>query len=1700
MKRKGHGVEVNEEAGTISVKPGEGPQFSVEEGPSFSVAEETTDRAGIASTADLEAAGVNPESIYKKAGEGQSYVLDRFESKGAVIDADSSIGGKGGFASAGDARESITALGRGQSPADVLRIAEGLIASEQARKDLGQKNVNEFVKKAGEIIPGMSKVAYRASGKPFTQATLDKMRVEYDKLAGFEGAHKNLDNPVQVKTVNTLNQPIKKKETPKATPEEFSEQKRKDIIAGKRKPEGTDNLRRTAGQSGLYDIPITTDENIEPNIKLGKDIEQEDLSSFTYEPTEQETRIADRIKAIEDVGPRNELPQSTLTTLQKLEAKQKELKDAKSVQEEIQAKKPITDKLFDQWKAGEISDNKFVPRLLKFAAAQVRPDARFQKNPDEVGSAYEGVATLFADPKFNPETKADLFRSAKYAASNAVAKFKREEGTAQPFTKDVQTLRGKVFRASDRFFKDHGYEPSANELADIIGEDAQAIEDVRSRQFGTEFGSKAEGDPGAKAQDKAGREIGFDNISDRVLGPKVAEIDAKVDDILAARPEIASSPVNKKRRGAKETTLRDEGSKKVKEANTKLDQFVRTEINDALKAEDLRNAYPFLKERFGFTAENFDALDKAGKRKLKNQVVDGLAFEAEQRLAGKQTPSPEFSLEERNPKFSGFEFNAARTTSQRLQGAVTPFLRNSKQRLRGDQFSAILTHRSPEKKAAIRRAARETGANIVDHPLNPGEILVLPAGKTLNDVLKFNTAKNGKAVDIDPRDFTTFNESARPEARQYTNLNINDLLNNINSRNKYLNNINNWGKLNKVHQLTPKDLANVKRALIEEGFNVETSVDKKGDPTLVFSKGRINPQWSIKDEYSAREPQKASAEYTQEVIGRLQTAFPDVEISSTPEAYNKLLKQLRDAGYEAPPGAKGFRWGKRIGLKPGALTEDTPIHELGHVWVEKLRTTNPALWKRGVELLKGSDFMRVVDDIPAYKKLREKGNLATFYEEVMANALGKRGAEIFARNREKATIWDKFVKKAGDWIKNRLGISAEKGYADLTLNDWLDVGAQSILTGDQTAFTSKPVTGKQQVAFSVAEDPIADHDTASAKLAGEKTDWYKIAGIKIPRIGSKGFFSYLAPPAADDYHGLSSKLHKIVGKENVAKVSKAFIDDHHNYITESQKARKAAKALRTPVKKALNSKAAILKGNEVSGAQAVQAHIDGNTSASLDSFIAKPEIQEYIKGMQELGLLKPSEGTRDYTLASPDFDITNYIVNDLYKKSFNNFNNIKNDIYTPQVLDNIRAQQGTRFADAFENSLQRMSTGKSAGGIMDSTTQKWNDWALGSVGTIMFFNFRSAALQMLSVGNYGFSDQVNSAKFIGNLAAGLARVPIDMLNKNSGLRKRMRSDYLNERRQRAGFDVNMADLAASIEGSKNFGDVTKKILNFGFKATSAIDSLAIAVGGEAFVKAGGTERAWIEQSEEAQQSSRPDRVSKWQTTGASKFVLAFANTPAQYFRLAQKAARTIRSKNSSTSEKVGAASKLLWYMAAQNMIFTALQSATWGVFDDDEEKVNSAYNSISDSILRGMGMYGAVISSMKNVLVEADKQSKKPNPDYVAAALKASSISPPLNRKISDLLSIGRAYKYKDEQKEAKAVTKAITVATNLPADWGLAKYNAVKNLWDDKFSNWQKLLLALGYSEYSLTVDKEEGALDFDNLDFDEVDFDDLNFDDVEF
>ena len=832
---------------------------------------------------------------------------------------------------------------------------------------------------------------------------------------------------------------------------------------------------------------------------------------------------------------------------------------------------------------------------------------------------------------------------------------------------------------------------------------------------------------------------------------------------------------------------------------------------------------------------------------------------------------------------------------------------------------------------------------------------------------------------------------------------------------------------------------------------------------------------------------RASKPYLDNVVSAIKKAWPNTPVKADNASWNKAYASIRNK----PTGVlKGMVLGGTIYLNPQAVTMDTPIHEFAHVWASQLRRENTDLWLKGVELLTGrtfdkktkkwsprdkskeSEYAKIVQSLSAYKGYPE----ARLFEEIMANAIGKKGAEMFSSAKE-ASAWDRIMSSIGKWIKDKLGIDSNKNFDNLTLEDWLQTGVHGVFTG---SVPTKP-SGKK-VEYSVSEDSDADPDMAAARLRNKQSEkkWYN----------PKSWIGRLIPPAADDYHGLVSRL-KIPG---IKSVTDAFIKNHQAHIEKVTKAREQissiTKRLGTPLDKVVTK----YEGADLTAAQAIQAHVDGFPN----EFSRKPKVQSYIKAMSDLGVLTPSP-EKAYDLASPASDIYQYLNTKLYEESFKEFNAKKLQVFSPKVMAKISDDHGAKYAKALTLALQRMSSGKNSGTVMDKTTQKWNDWALGSVGTIMFLNFRSAALQMMSVANFGF-DTKSPGKFIANF--------FDP-GTYAEAKKLFNSAYLKERRERAGFDVNAAEMMDQLKNSKTFSEFTKTVLKKGFAATSIVDSMAIAMGGASFIKAqvdSGVSRSeaikqWKEATEEAQQSARPDRVSQWQTEGVSKFILAFANTPQQYFRLAQKAARTIRSPKASLSDKKKALAKIGYYMVAQNMLFSMAQAASLALIGggDDEQEVVDGLNSMSSTILRGMGLYGAIIDSGKNVIMEAIKQNKKANPDHVTTMLKATGIAPPLNRKIQDLLAIGRAHNYDADDKEITTIAKGIAVTTNLPTDWAQKKFNASKNLWDDQFSAYQKLLMLMGWSEWNFKDSK--GKSQFEDVDFGDVDFGDVDFgEEVEF
>jgi len=451
---------------------------------------------------------------------------------------------------------------------------------------------------------------------------------------------------------------------------------------------------------------------------------------------------------------------------------------------------------------------------------------------------------------------------------------------------------------------------------------------------------------------------------------------------------------------------------------------------------------------------------------------------------------------------------------------------------------------------------------------------------------------------------------------------------------------------------------------------------------------------------------------------------------------------------------------------------------------------------------------------------------------------------------------------------------------------------------------------------------------------------------------------------------------------------------------------------------------------------------------------------------------------------------------DIKRKEFlNKWIQNKNVIFSKENLNKIEAIYGSNFREALEDMLYRMENGTNRNFGTNRLVNNFMNWINNSVGAIMFFNARSAVLQTISALNYiNLSD---------NNPIAVAKTLLNQKQYWTDFVELFNSDFLKSRRSGLKTDVNASEIANYVKGSKNKAKAAiSYLLSKGFLPTQLADSFAIAIGGASMVrnrintlKRQGMSEAdakakalldWQELTEEAQQSSRADRISQQQAGPLGRVILAFANTPMQYARLMKKSTLDLINRRGDWKTNL---SKIMYYGAVQNFAFNAMQQALFALMwdeDDDEEKERDKMigigNGMADSLLRGMGVGGAGVAAAKNIIIEAIRQSKKNRPDYEIAALKALSLSPPISSKINKLRSAALTYQYnKDEIMEMGlsldnpaylAVGKVASATTNLPLDRIVQKYNNLDVAFDNQTENWQSIALVLGWDQWSLGLD----------------------------
>jgi len=646
-----------------------------------------------------------------------------------------------------------------------------------------------------------------------------------------------------------------------------------------------------------------------------------------------------------------------------------------------------------------------------------------------------------------------------------------------------------------------------------------------------------------------------------------------------------------------------------------------------------------------------------------------------------------------------------------------------------------------------------------------------------------------------------------------------------------------------------------------------------------------------------------------------------------------------------------------------------------------------------------------------------------------------------------------------------------------------------------------------------------DFNKMMEDVAGIDAD-KRFSTAKARRRGeSKNKFKLFVPPSAEDFVGL---LYQFLGKgkqgeKHFAFLKKALIEPLNRGYEALNAAKQAIatdfdnlKAKMPDVKKLLYKK---IPSGDYTYNDAIRVYlwnkagfnIPGLSDADQKMLSEFVENDAKLKAFADtLGILSRQENgyiepTDEWLTEDIRTDLINATSRVNRKQFFTEFLENVGIIFSKENMNKIEAIYGRNFREALEDMLYRIENGTNRSFGQNALVNKFMNWINGAIGTTMFVNVRSAALQTLSM--------VNFINFEDNNIIAAAKAFANQKQFWSDFMMIFNSDMLKQRRSGLGLDVNASELTDYVANSTNkFKAALNFLLTKGYLPTQIADSFAIAAGGASFyrnrlnkyLKEGmnvteAKKKAFADFrviAEETQQSARPDMISQQQASVLGRIILAFQNTPMQYTRLMKKATLDLINGRGDAKANI---SRIVYYGAVQNIIFYSLQTALFAMLfgddEDDEEffdkKRERVLNGSVDSVLRGMGIQGAIVSTLKNMARTFYKEQQKTfNKDESAVIMEMINLSPPLGIKLRQIRNAERTIRWnKDLIDEIpyynlknpiwEASFSTAQGLTNIPLARMHQKVTNISEAFGEDIAAWQRLALMMGWTTWNLGIEK---------------------------
>tara|TARA_R110000765_G_scaffold133349_2_gene232084 strand:+ start:14115 stop:21281 length:7167 start_codon:yes stop_codon:yes gene_type:complete len=224
----------------------------------------------------------------------------------------------------------------------------------------------------------------------------------------------------------------------------------------------------------------------------------------------------------------------------------------------------------------------------------------------------------------------------------------------------------------------------------------------------------------------------------------------------------------------------------------------------------------------------------------------------------------------------------------------------------------------------------------------------------------------------------------------------------------------------------------------------------------------------------------------QKFVSLLKRSFPNVEVVTNQKEFDALLEDLNSRKLSTKnQKVYGAVLGGKLYLNPSLENFNTPIHEFGHIWLNIAKEAKPALFKKGISLIKGTPYEAQIKESPEYKRVIKQmlkdgatqSDIDNYIlEEALATAIGNQGeAFVSAAQQRNFKNW---LNDLYSFVRTMTGLSqySPQQLQDITLEDFLQGVNVDLLSGNEVfaEFEAKGLSDALQLMTDSSRSKVID--------------------------------------------------------------------------------------------------------------------------------------------------------------------------------------------------------------------------------------------------------------------------------------------------------------------------------------------------------------------------------------------------------------------------------------------------------------------------------------------------------------------------------------------------------------------------------------------------------------------------------------------------